>query len=114
MSAAEIQGHLLATWINHEPIETMRIHCIQHGLTAELNGVRMFTGPKSVMDRKSPFEQYKEVPGLSWFFLNDRSEFVRGFDGAPNGSTCQGTIEDVAKYVPDLVRAEWAYTKRSA
>ena len=112
MSAAQIKEHLLQTWVNHAPIEPLRKYCDTYGLTAEFNGVKFYTRPKPVMDRKSPFEQYKEVPGVGWFFLNDRDELVKSFNGESNGSAKQGSFEDVAKYVPELIQAEWAYTKK--
>jgi hypothetical protein len=112
MSAAQIKEHLLQTWINHKPIDPVHKNCHDYGLTAEFNGVKFYTRPKPVMDRKHAFEPYKEVPGVGWFFLNDRDELVKGFSGEPNGSTLQGSFEDVARFVPELIQADWAYTKK--
>lgn len=65
-------------------------------LTAESNGVKLYTRPGKTMDRPAPFIPYQEVDGIHYFFMKD-GKLVWDFEGRPNGQQMQATFEWITK-----------------
>lgn len=108
LSPAEIKEKILATWVHTDFDPSFKAYCDYYWLTAELNGIRLFTRPQRVMDRPAPYMPYQETDGMGYIFLNKNNQYVWDFDGKPNGQGYQDTIDFVAKrYAVDLSSATW-------
>lgn len=102
-----ITEKLLQTWLADTP-DTKDIAGNRYNRTAQLGEVSLWTRPKQVMDRPSPFHQYQETDGLGYIFIDGEGQSVDDFTGSRNmPGPKQATFEWFGS-IQGLGAATWA------
>jgi len=99
-----IREKLLATWLETEIDRNVYAYGSHYFLTAELNGIKLYTRPTRTQTR-SGFG-WEEVDGVATLFKGEDGSYRWGFDGSPNGQGVAYTFDRVAS-IEGLAEAEW-------
>lgn len=79
--ARKIKEQMELTWRHTNPDPNVNSRGEKFWLTAELNGIKLFTRRCMVMDRDMPHEPYTEKKGLIFIFLNKEGSYCFDFNG---------------------------------
>lgn len=101
-----VKEKLLATWMETDPVPGFVAYGNKYWLTAEMDGIQLYTTPKRTMARPAPFSPHVEVDGVGCIFIGPDGSWRWSFDGEPNGQGVAFEFEGFAKN-HGLADASW-------
>jgi hypothetical protein len=81
MTPEMVEEKLVPTWLDTTPDPDLKAYGSPYWLTAENDGIKLYTAPKNVMSRPAAHMPYREEKGLSCIFIGPDGTWRWSFAG---------------------------------